>query len=120
MRRLSYLGIGTLFIALAVAVAPGCGDDDDNGGGGSGGSGGTGGSGGSPDAGRDTAPAVTFAEVSQILTSNCAFCHSGGGGSLPSSMMITNRNELLMDSMQCASMGGRKRVKPGDAANSYI
>jgi hypothetical protein len=133
-------------MALGLGFAPGCSSDDDNNtdagtggtgarggtGGGTGGTGGstggtggsTGGTGGSTGGtGGSGGAAVTFADVQAILmksSNSCPLCHTGGAAMLPASLNIKSHSDLLADSLECTGAMARKRVKPGDAANSYL
>lgn len=124
-----------LFFAVIAASASSCGSSGSDGG--SGGSSGTGGS-GSPSgsggssaggtggsSGTGGASAATFAQVQAIFSDYCALCHSGASEtSLPAAQDLTDGKAYAsivdVDSIECAGMGGRKRVKPGDPDNSYL
>jgi hypothetical protein len=139
--RLSLLAVGSLCMALGLGFAPGCDDSDDNntdaGTGGRGGTGGstggtggsTGGTGGSTGGtggstgGTGGSAAVSFADVQAIFvksSNTCPLCHTGTGTVLPGAMDIKSHSALLADSVECTGAMARKRVKPGDAANSYL
>ena len=134
-----------LFFAVIAASVPSCGSSSEDGGSGgkSGGSGGsqgsgtggaagpsgTGGSTGSGGAGPTGSggsgpPAATFAQVETLLNAECGVCHNGMSTDLPQGQNLKTGNAydaiVNIDSVQCASMGGRKRVKPGDPDNSYL
>lgn len=106
--------VSTLFLGLAAAAGS-CGSDNGNGGGTGGASGGTGGAGGS---------SQQFTAVQAIFSGSCIFCHNGSTTDLPGAQDLRpgmSRASIVgVDSVECASMGGRKRIAPGDPANSYL
>ena len=139
--RLSIFAVGALCVGLAMGA--GCSEDEPStsgtggkggaGGGAGGAGGGTGGAGGkagSGGAGQSDASAATvkFSDVQAILmksTSSCPLCHTGtatmgAANGLPGVFNVKMYDHFMADSLECANMGGRKRIKPGDAANSYI
>jgi hypothetical protein len=148
--KISVFAVGILCLGLAIATAPGCGTEDGSSnkadgsqagaggaggatggaGGGAGASGGQAGTGGAAGAtgGMDASPpggsGPTYAEVQAIfrkVSFSCTICHTGGGAELPALFNVSSHESLLDDSKQCADkMTPRKRVKPGDAANSYV
>jgi hypothetical protein len=69
------------------------------------------------------AATVTLAQLqTDVFTPRCSGCHTGGGGSLPSSMNLSSAtgsyNALVnVDSAEVPSL---KRVLPGNPANSYL
>jgi hypothetical protein len=67
-----------------------------------------------------TAP--KFSEVQAIFGNRyCVGCHSGSGTQLSQVFKVNSHAALLEDSIQCTQAATpRKRVKPGDAANSYL
>ena len=68
------------------------------------------------------APQVTLAQLqTQVFTPMCTGCHNGVGSTLPGVMNLTAGNSFAalvgVTSLEVATL---QRVKPGDAANSYI
>jgi hypothetical protein len=85
MSFVRYLGIGVVFIALALATAPGCGSDDNNNTGGAGGStggagGSTGGAGGATGGAGGASAGVTYEkDAKPIFVAKCTPCHTDTG-----------------------------------------
>jgi hypothetical protein len=51
----------------------------------------------------------------------CSGCHDGTSAVLPQAFNVKSHKDLLANSIQCMNKGTpRQRVKPGDAANSYL
>lgn len=68
-------------------------------------------------------PATTLIELQNtIFTPRCSGCHTGGGGSLPSSMNLSSTGATFAALVGVASIQqpSLQRVQPNDAANSYI
>src|SRR6185436_6083508 len=86
--------------------------------------GGTGGMSGGGTGGAVAGPSFATTVAPILMTGGCRFCHSGGGATLPSAMDLTAAGAVTslvgVDSLECAAMGGRKRVVAGDPDHSYI
>ncbi len=143
MKKLLF-GAAALFAAFTFVATPGCGGDDDNGnntkldggagrggsgggmagsggsgGGGSGGSGGMG-TGGMGGAGGGTMATLKYVDVRRIFMQRCLGCHFNAGTAANQGFDPSKYESLLADAKECTGDMARKRVKPGDAANSYV
>jgi hypothetical protein len=101
--RTALLGFG--FLLALVIAAPACGGDSNNG-----------------TSGPPFAPVEAFFNGADGF---CSGCHTGGSTELlPSAMNLTTGSAYAsivdVDSIECAAMGGRKRIKPGAPEQSYI
>lgn len=68
-------------------------------------------------------PATTLTELqSTIFTPRCSGCHTGGGGSLPSSMNLSSTGATFAALVGVASVQqpSLQRVQPNSVGNSYI
>jgi CHRD domain/Bacterial Ig domain len=67
-------------------------------------------------------PTPTLTQLSSTVFMVCGGCHTGGGNSLPSSMNLSNRAAIYASlvNVQSLEQPNLLRVKPGDAADSYV
>jgi hypothetical protein len=119
MQGLLALGMGMAALALGACAGNGEGLDQNGNPIGSGSSSGSG-SGSSSGSGSGSSSGVAFETIQdQVFTPICSKCHAGAGA--PEGMQLTEGEAYgMIVNVQSQEVPGLDRIKPGDAANSYL